>query len=926
MEALLLYQIKVAVLVAVFFAGYRLLLGRETFHRFNRTVLITIAILSFVLPMFHITRQSTGSVEPVNGQGFAKSIFSVPYMFNILLVMYGAGFLFVLIKKGISVWAMSRIIQKGRYADRSQGVDVIESDQIPQPLNWMRFIVMPREWLESENASVWEHENLHARRWHSLDLLMADVMTAFQWFNPVMILLRKEFELIHEFEADRAVIDSGANPKEYKLMLVSAVAASRGMAMTSWLKQSNLKKRIDMMDKKQSNGWGKLRVLFIPVIAYSFLFATANVNVVANEPEAEVLDDTFQWPEFEDGKTWLFQDGTAKVKTYDGVEASMQATQVADYLKNYTGYKTTRMTLMFEYPIESLADVQPYAEQLNAVGIKTSVATNDEMLARMTMPEFRVARVYDEGNGKYRFEVICNSHEDRLTHFMTNGQFKYKYKDMSITGDKALMLKWIDMFDGHGLAIYPKTSMPCADMEQMAQAAWDRGIEQVSAVLDVQGDRMKQYTPIPKGRNLSQEYPGRNAADVIRKINDSRSKDYFDKGLHIANPRSFYNAGGSQVNVTDVIRTPNELILVFKSIQLTDLWIMTDGKMAIEVDGRIYISSKYEGLNDLINIHYWSPDNGFYIWNVHFNVAIPDNINTVNVLTGENSDEVLSGLQISDTPVNYDNVRVVMEGSSAPLTTTHKEGAQAGDIVFVNRIDFTDQQTKFYAGMSLAQSHSFPGHLSSDITLTLSDGQIIKPIKVTGVPLDEDFDRHGDYVTTGFNIIFPPISQEDWSKGMNLLKLNVCHEPVSIPLNRPRPGIADTKDIAPGKYNGMVVYYELADNNAMNNSREEIKEIEVGTDGKITITGSQSSLFRDGKYTWKRVDNKKNQLADLDTPFAKRYGLTAQTGIVRLKGKKVDNEFYIQELTDGIKVFEVLLINIENEKKSTILYFFNIDN
>ena len=427
---------------------------------------------------------------------------------------------------------------------------------------------------------------------------MADVMTAFQWFNPVMILLRKEFELIHEYEADQAVIESGANAKEYKLMLVSAVAASRGLAMTSWLKQSNLKKRIDMMDKKQSNGWSRLRVLFIPAIAYLFLFATANVTV------ANAQDNTFRWPVFEDGKTWIFQDGSAKVRTFDGVTANMKASEVAGYLKNYTGFKTTRMTLMFEYPIESLADVQPYAEQLNAVGIKTSVATNEEMLERMTMPEFRVARVYDEGRGKYRFELICNSHDDRLLHYMRGGSHKYKYKDISITGDKALMLKWIDMFDGHGLAIYPKSSMPTADMEQMAQAAWSRGIEQVSAVLDVQGDRMKQYTPIPKGRNLSQEYPGRNAADVIRKINDSRSKDYFDKGLHIANPRSFYNAGGSQVNVTDVIRTPNELILVFKSIQLTDLWIMTDGKMAIEVDGRIYISSKYEGLNDLINIHY----------------------------------------------------------------------------------------------------------------------------------------------------------------------------------------------------------------------------------------------------------------------------------------------------------------------------------
>ena len=57
MEALLLYQVKVALLVAALFGGYRLLLGRETFHRFNRSVLITIALLSFVLPLFHITRQ-----------------------------------------------------------------------------------------------------------------------------------------------------------------------------------------------------------------------------------------------------------------------------------------------------------------------------------------------------------------------------------------------------------------------------------------------------------------------------------------------------------------------------------------------------------------------------------------------------------------------------------------------------------------------------------------------------------------------------------------------------------------------------------------------------------------------------------------------------------------------------------------------------
>lgn len=613
MEALLLYQVKVAVLVAALFGCYRLLLGRETFHRFNRLVLITIALLSFVLPLFHITRQTVATDVPqetaemvASDLDAAAAQTSDPVnLFTILLVLYGAGVLFVLIKKGISVWAMSRIIRKGRYADRSEGVDVIESDQIPGPLNWMKFVVMPREWLERENTSVWKHENLHAHRWHSLDLLMADIMTAFQWFNPIMILLRKEFELIHEFEADKAVIDSGANPKEYKLMLVNAVAANRGMAMTSWLKQSNLKKRIDMMDKKQSNGWKRLRVLFIPAIAYFFLFATANVNVVRAQ------DDTFRWPVFEDGKTWLFQDGSAKVRTFDGVQADMKATEVAQYLKNYQGFKTTRMTLMFEYPIESLADAQPFAEQLNAVGIKTSVATNEEMLERMTMPEFRVARVYDEGRGRYRFELICNSHEDRLQHFLARG-FEYKYKDISITGDKALMLKWIDMYDGHGLAIYPKPgSMPYTDLEEMTQAAWSRGIDQVSAVVDIENDRFKMYTLIPKGRKLSEEYPGMDADKVIRKFNDSRSKDYFDKGVHIENPRSFYNANGSFLNLTDVVKTPSELILIFKSIQLTDLWIMPGGEMMIDVDGQRYTSSKYEGLNDMIGIHYWSPDNGY---------------------------------------------------------------------------------------------------------------------------------------------------------------------------------------------------------------------------------------------------------------------------------------------------------------------------
>lgn len=907
MEALLLYQVKVAVLVAVLFAGYRLLLGRETFHRFNRLVLITIAILSFVLPLFHITRlvQPQPVFPPVADQtqveADAGTIARNTILLNpvtILLVLYGAGVLYVLVKKGISVLAVSRIIRKGRYADRTEGVDVIESDQIPGPLNWMRYVVMPREWLESENASVWKHENLHAHRWHSLDLLMADLMTAFQWFNPVMILLRKEFELIHEYEADQAVIDSGANAKEYKLMLVNAVAASRGFAMTSWLKQSNLKKRIDMMDKKQSNGWNRLRVLFIPAIAYLFLFATANVTV------ANAQDFQFHWQLFEDSKTWIFQDGSAKVRTFDGVQADMKASEVADYLKNYDKYKVNRMTLMFDYPIESLADAEPYAEQLYNAGIRTNIATNEDMLARMEQPEFHLARVFDEGDGQYRFEVICNSHDSRLNRYFSRGSYQFPYKDLSITGNLDLMIKWINMFDGVAIAIYPQT-MSCSDLERISQAAWASGKDQVSAVLGFESEfELKMFTTIHKELNLAAMYPGCNAADAIRKLNDSRSSDYFDKGVHIRYPKSFYNQNPTYLNLTDVVKTDNELILMFKSVQYTDLWVKSDGSLEIEINGQVYECSRYEGLDGYLDQMFWSPDNAYFLWTVHFDVTVPDDVKTINIIDSQDGNEIISGLQVSDKPIDYDNVNVVNLNNRVDLKTTHRKNDNLRDYVELIRIDFSDQETRLYAAMGIFQAPTFPGYLGGDITITLSDGQEIKATKVLGVPTDVDFDRHGDYMITYFKVIFPPIGKRDWEKGTNVFKANVCHEPVSIEMNK-RTSTGFTSEFVGEIEEGRYSIFTLKQRrDAVNQeawvtvSRESVENVTIDSKDKMTVSGSDSKLLPNGKYSlnWKEAGD---------------------NDLLEVKVKKVKHQFLVREVRAAGNLVQYSLID-EGDMESEV--------
>ncbi len=805
MDLFLIYQVKVAIIITAMFILYRLLLRRETFYRFNRMMLILVILLPFILPACNFTRyieessplilisnrhiksesidiEITNSDPIIDNEDISKakpSIISnsslstrlissnkVPVWSIILFILYCTVFLFVLVKKTLSVVCVARIIKEGRYADRIEGCDVIESENIPQPFNWMKYIVMPKEWFLQNDASVWQHENLHAKKWHSIDLLLSDIATAVQWFNPVMLFLRKEFELLHEYEADRAVIESGADVRKYKLTLVNVVATSRGYSMANWLKQSNLKNRIDMMNRKKSNRWNMLKAMYIPVLTLFFLFANANL--------AYSKIKTYSYPQFEDGTVWIFQDGNAKVRTFDGVESNMNVKDVANYLKKYRGFKTKRMSLRYMYDIYDLEAVQPLAEQLKSVKIKIGVATDDNMLKNMNMPENRRARIYDEGGGIYRFELNGNRGKNNV--FVQNMNLGINRQKLSISGDLNLMKRWIEMFDGHGIAIYPK-NMSYTDVEQMAQAAWSEGIVQVSIV-----DRIERnITLIPFKSNYSKSYPGKDARYVAKKLNEEISSDYFSKGTHIENPKSIYNTNYQFNHITDVVVTPKELIIIFKSFQGSDLWLRGRSNNVILVNDKIYKQTKYEGLKGFEQEYFWSPDEGYYIQSLHF-PAIPEGTTTVDLIDSKTNTLRIKGLQVSEDASIFENIKTKKLSVRDRLKTTHTNDDNMADFIVISRADFTNLETILYVDMQIFQPHSFLGHVSSDFTLTLDNGKVLSPIRVEGVPLDKDFDRNGDHVSTYFQLIFPVITEEEWNIGDPVLKGTICHEPLTFVL------------------------------------------------------------------------------------------------------------------------------------------------
>ena len=821
MEQFLIYQLKVAVLLAMSFLLYRLLLSKLTFHSFNRKVLLLILLLSFCVPAVRLTlperfhdiipvgaimaddnaqeeesfsdgmqaaeltsqseMQETASVIEYDSYAEPEPVNMSWNWVLILFVVYCLGVAFCLVRKAFSVREIMRIIKDGEYRNRIEGCDLIESDLVSQPVSWMRCIVMPRQWLEMENKAVWQHESLHARKWHSLDLLLTDVISAVQWFNPAMRPVQMEMELIHEYEADRSVIESGTAENDYKTMLVGTLAANHGYPMSSWLRETNLKKRIDMMERSESRPLSRLRSLAILLLAAVFM--VFNSGYAAAAPDG--------YPVFEDGRVWIFGDGTAKVRTFDGVEATVKSGDIADYLHKYRKFKTTRMSLRYmDDDSITLEKVQPLAEQLDRYGIKVSVAVDDYMLEHMTMPEYRRPHIIDLGGGQYRFEMNCEL-QDELRYSWAYPD--RKYRTLSITGDLDLMNRWIGMFDGHGIAIYPH-DMPWSDAISMAQAAWKRGIDQVAVVYDDPSpaadltglpDMYQMYkgdmgphsiTLIPQKPKIDAK-SGEKALDVMSRLNASVSSDWFDKGVRIQNPRNQYNQNSPWLHITNVIRTEKETVLLFYSFQGNDLWLTSMTGYSLRANGKEYKEIGHYGLEGFDDKYFWSPESGYYYFALTY-PALPDDVSTVDLIDSEEGSVCVRGLQVSDKGPEQDDSFTMLLYDRYELKTIniHKD---IPDVVRATTAHLTGTETVVYMEMSIMEPHSVKGYVGSDFTLTFSNGRELKPLRFEGVKTDQDFDRGGDHVSNYFQIVFPASKPREWMEGA-VLKGVICHEPITL--------------------------------------------------------------------------------------------------------------------------------------------------
>ena len=295
----LIYDLKVALLIAVFYMFYRLLLARETFHHINRIVLLTTAVASYVLPLCVITihetvvMQQTPTVTIDGLQASAYEPASTPLWQIVLPILFVIG---VAAATGHTLCSLIRIIRLISHSEQHPQADgttiCVTGNADLAPFSWMHYIVMNRSDYDISDAAILAHERGHIRLHHSCDVLLVDLLTALQWFNPAMWMLRSDLRAIHEYEADAAVLSQGINARQYQYLLITKAGGIGGYSLANGITHSALKNRITMMTNKTSKGSHLLKLLaLLPIVGVTLaLNAETVTDYVYNndEPQKQV--------------------------------------------------------------------------------------------------------------------------------------------------------------------------------------------------------------------------------------------------------------------------------------------------------------------------------------------------------------------------------------------------------------------------------------------------------------------------------------------------------------------------------------------------------------------------------------------------------------------------------------------------------------
>ena len=294
------WLLKSGLLLALFYLFYLLFMRKTTFFHFNRIVIFIGTAICLLLPLFDF-----GSVVPVEamprielpplvvgGEASGETANAVLSWKYILITLYSIGAAVVLTLTIFSVLKTLSMLRRGERVNFKDFKLTIVNEQIPS-FSFLRNVLISREDYES-NPVVLNHELQHVRCSHSAEVLLFAAVTVLQWFNPLVWILRIELKMLHEYEADEAVINQGIDATQYQLLLVKKAVGAQRFQLANGFNHAKLKNRITMMQSTKSNKFKRLLYLAcLPLLVFGLSFCNRQKEDITDPVvEIEISDAT----------------------------------------------------------------------------------------------------------------------------------------------------------------------------------------------------------------------------------------------------------------------------------------------------------------------------------------------------------------------------------------------------------------------------------------------------------------------------------------------------------------------------------------------------------------------------------------------------------------------------------------------------------
>lgn len=303
MYSLLAYIIQVNILLAIVYTGYYVLLRKLTFYQLNRGYFLMGVVFSFVYPFLDINFLFRQHIEPIGEwmaylpdfytQQVEKSVYTLENGIYICIGVVGFWFGTRLCMQLLSLLRIHLHSKKAiweTYWYQNVLFPIV-------PFSFLNKIYLHKEQhQEPELYNIFEHEDIHVKGLHSMDILMFEVLLIVCWYNPFVWLVRRAVRQNLEYLTDQQVLNKGMDRQTYQYSLLQVSKQGVSLGVSSHFNFKFLKKRIMMMNKKKSSKLELSKYAFLlPIVifsagAFTISKADSKITEVADVVKEKQLD------------------------------------------------------------------------------------------------------------------------------------------------------------------------------------------------------------------------------------------------------------------------------------------------------------------------------------------------------------------------------------------------------------------------------------------------------------------------------------------------------------------------------------------------------------------------------------------------------------------------------------------------------------